>query len=64
MVGGYGGAWKYLLPVLLMPSLPARLLCTLATGALALGLGIKREDLIKASKADGDPDDPNAGAVV
>jgi preprotein translocase subunit SecF len=27
-------------------------------------LGVKREDLIKASGKDLDPDDPNAGAVV
>lgn len=33
--------------------------------AIAMWLGIKREDLIKPTKADGgDPDDPNAGAVV
>jgi preprotein translocase subunit SecF len=33
--------------------------------AMAMWLGIKREDLIKAtSKSEGDPDDPNAGAVV
>jgi preprotein translocase subunit SecF len=33
--------------------------------AMAMWLGIKREDLIKASsKTEGDPDDPNAGAVV
>jgi preprotein translocase subunit SecF len=32
--------------------------------AMAMWLGIKREDLVKATKADGDPDDPNAGAVV
>lgn len=33
--------------------------------AMAMWLGIKREDLIKSStKNDGDPDDPNAGAVV
>ena len=32
--------------------------------AMAMWLGIKREDLIKATKAEGDPDDPNAGAVV
>ncbi|MGE0099710.1 MAG: protein translocase subunit SecF [Hydrogenophaga sp.] len=34
--------------------------------AVAMWLGIKREDLVKSSgtKADGDPDDPNAGAVV
>jgi preprotein translocase subunit SecF len=28
-------------------------------------LGVKREDLVKGpTKRDGDPDDPNAGAVV
>ncbi|NCT98980.1 MAG: protein translocase subunit SecF [Comamonadaceae bacterium] len=32
--------------------------------AMALWLGIKREDLVKPSKSEGDPDDPNAGAVV
>jgi preprotein translocase subunit SecF len=33
--------------------------------AIAMWLGIKREDLIKGgTKKDGDPDDPNAGAVV
>jgi preprotein translocase subunit SecF len=34
--------------------------------AIAMWLGIKREDLIKSggSKKEGDPDDPNAGAVV
>lgn len=33
--------------------------------AMAMWLGIKREDLIKtSSKSEGDPDDPNAGAVV
>ncbi len=33
--------------------------------AMAMWLGIKREDLIKtSSKTEGDPDDPNAGAVV
>ena len=33
--------------------------------AIAMWLGIKREDLIKSSgKNEGDPDDPNAGAVV
>lgn len=33
--------------------------------AMAMWLGIKREDLVKTSnKAEGDPDDPNAGAVV
>jgi preprotein translocase subunit SecF len=33
--------------------------------AIAMWLGVKREDLIKAApRKDGDPDDPNAGAVV
>jgi preprotein translocase subunit SecF len=33
--------------------------------AIAMWLGVKREDLIKAGpKKEGDPDDPNAGAVV
>ena len=33
--------------------------------AIAMGLGIKREDLIKGgSKKEGDPNDPNAGAAV
>jgi len=33
--------------------------------AMAMWLGIKREDLIKTpGKTEGDPDDPNAGAVV
>jgi preprotein translocase subunit SecF len=33
--------------------------------AIAMWLGVKREDLIKAPpKRDGDPDDPNAGATV
>jgi preprotein translocase subunit SecF len=32
--------------------------------AVAMWLGIKREDLVKATRTDGDPDDPNAGAVV
>jgi preprotein translocase subunit SecF len=33
--------------------------------AIAMWLGIKREDLIKGgAKKEGDPDDPNAGAVV
>ncbi|MGJ7491023.1 protein translocase subunit SecF [Variovorax sp. ZT4R33] len=33
--------------------------------AIAMWLGIKREDLIKTTpKRDGDPDDPNAGATV
>ncbi len=33
--------------------------------AIAMWLGVKREDLVKASpRKDGDPNDPNAGAVV
>lgn len=33
--------------------------------AIAMWLGVKREDLVKASvRKEGDPDDPNAGAVV
>ena len=32
--------------------------------AIAMWLGVKREDLVKASVKDIDPDDPNAGAVV
>ncbi len=32
--------------------------------AIAMWLGVKREDLIKASAKETDPDDPNAGAVV
>jgi preprotein translocase subunit SecF len=33
--------------------------------AIAMWLGIKREDLVKSGpKQEGDPDDPNAGAVV
>ncbi|HEY9064445.1 MAG TPA: protein translocase subunit SecF, partial [Burkholderiaceae bacterium] len=32
--------------------------------AIAMWLGVKREDLIKATPKDLDPDDPNAGAVV
>jgi len=31
---------------------------------VAMWLGIKREDLVKPTKKAGDPDDPNAGAVV
>ncbi|MDP3223397.1 MAG: protein translocase subunit SecF, partial [Rubrivivax sp.] len=31
---------------------------------IALRLGVKREDLIKVGAKDGDPNDPNAGAVV
>jgi preprotein translocase subunit SecF len=32
--------------------------------AIAMWLGIKREDLIKTTRKEEDPDDPNAGAVV
>jgi preprotein translocase subunit SecF len=32
--------------------------------AIAMWLGVKREDLVKASAKDHDPNDPNAGAVV
>ena len=32
--------------------------------AIAMWLGVKREDLVKASGKELDPDDPNAGAVV
>jgi preprotein translocase subunit SecF len=32
--------------------------------AIAMWLGVKREDLGKASAKEIDPDDPNAGAVV
>ena len=32
--------------------------------AIAMWLGVRREDLIKASVKETDPDDPNAGAVV
>ena len=32
--------------------------------AIAMWLGVKREDLVKASTKELDPDDPNAGAVV
>ena len=32
--------------------------------AIAMWLGIRREDLIKPAKTAGDPDDPNGGAVV
>ena len=32
--------------------------------AIAMWLGVKREDLVKPSARDLDPDDPNAGAVV
>ena len=32
--------------------------------AIAMWLGVKRDDLIVSSKKDVDPNDPNAGAVV
>ncbi len=32
--------------------------------AIAMWLGVKREDLVKAVKKDGDPNDPHSGAVV
>jgi preprotein translocase subunit SecF len=32
--------------------------------AIAMWLGVKREDLVKATGKEGDPNDPNAGAVV
>ena len=32
--------------------------------AIAMWLGVKREDLVRMSAKGGDPDDPNAGAVV
>jgi preprotein translocase subunit SecF len=32
--------------------------------AIAMWLGVKREDLVSASRKDHDPNDPNAGAVV
>ncbi len=32
--------------------------------AIAMWLGVKREDLVKLAAKDGDPNDPNAGAVV
>ena len=32
--------------------------------AIAMWLGVKREDLVKATAKETDPDDPNAGAVV
>jgi preprotein translocase subunit SecF len=32
--------------------------------AIAMWLGVKREDLVKAQAREGDPNDPNAGAVV
>ncbi|MDD3786802.1 MAG: protein translocase subunit SecF [Hydrogenophaga sp.] len=33
-------------------------------GALVMWMGVKREDLVKTTRKDGDPNDPNAGAVV
>ena len=32
--------------------------------AIAMWLGVTREDMVKAAPREGDPDDPNAGAVV
>ena len=32
--------------------------------AIAMWLGVKREDLVKATGKEQDPNDPNAGAVV
>jgi preprotein translocase subunit SecF len=32
--------------------------------AIAMWLGVKRDDLIRASVKEHDPEDPNAGAVV
>jgi preprotein translocase subunit SecF len=32
--------------------------------AIAMWLGIKREDLVKAGAKEADPNDPNSGAVV
>jgi preprotein translocase subunit SecF len=32
--------------------------------AIAMWLGVKREDLVKNTKKDIDPNDPHAGAVV
>jgi preprotein translocase subunit SecF len=32
--------------------------------AIAMWLGVKREDLVKAVAKDQDPNDPNSGAVV
>jgi preprotein translocase subunit SecF len=32
--------------------------------AIAMWLGVKREDLLKGGAREHDPDDPNAGAVV
>ncbi|HAJ11772.1 MAG TPA: protein translocase subunit SecF, partial [Comamonadaceae bacterium] len=33
-------------------------------GALVMWMGVKREDLVRTTRKDGDPNDPNAGAVV
>ena len=32
--------------------------------AIAMWLGVKREDLVKPAKKEGDPNDPQAGATV
>jgi preprotein translocase subunit SecF len=32
--------------------------------AIAMWLGVRREDLIKTTRKEGDPNDPNAGATV
>jgi len=32
--------------------------------AIAMWLGVKREDLMKSTRSETDPNDPNAGAVV
>jgi preprotein translocase subunit SecF len=32
--------------------------------AIAMWLGVKREDLVKVARKDEDPNDPNAGATV
>ena len=32
--------------------------------AIAMWLGVKREDLVKSTRKEGDPNDPNAGATV
>jgi len=32
--------------------------------AIVMWLGVKREDLVKPTKQEQDPNDPNAGAVV
>ena len=36
----------------------------IVAAAIAMWLGVKREDLVKATPKQGDPDDPNAGATV